>query len=330
MERMKQVLCLGGLTLRNRLVMPPMATRTSTEEGFVTDALLAYYDEKTRGGHIGLVITEHAFISPEGRASKKQMSAASDDCIPGLTKLVETIHRNGSPVFLQINHAGSATNSEITGCGVVGPSALQNPTNSNAVEPCAEMAPADMEKVKADFAAAALRAKKAGMDGVEVHAAHGYLLEQFWSPLTNLRTDAYGGTVENRTLFIREVLAAVRAAVGEDYPVALRLGACDYLPGGSTVEDAAAAAPLLADTGICLLDVSGGLCRYVRPDSDDPGYFSDGTAAIKQVCSLPVILTGGIKTRAEAEQLLEEGKADLIGVGRAILADSGWAAEAMK
>ena len=330
MNILKQPLALHGLTLQNRLVMPPMATHTAAPEGYVTDALLAYYDEKTRGGALGLVITEHAFVSPEGRASANQLSAAEDTCVPGLARLAETIHQNGSPVFLQLNHAGSATNSGITGCPVLGPSALRNPTNQNALAPCREMTPADREKVIADFAAAALRAQKAGMDGVEVHAAHGYLLNQFWSPLTNRRTDAYGGEAAGRLRLTLEVLSAVRRAVGPGYPVALRLGACDYLPGGNGLGEARAAAALLAGEGLCLLDISGGLCRYNRPDSTEPGYFADAALAVKERCGCPVLLTGGVAEPAQADRLLAEGKADLIGVGRALLKDSAWARKAME
>ena len=329
MDYLNRPLNLGGLALHNRLVMPPMATHTATPEGFVTDALLEHYDARTKGGALGLVITEHAFISPEGRASANQLSAAEEGCLPGLARLADRIHQNGSRVFLQINHAGSATNSGITGCPILGPSALRNPTNQNALAPCAEMTRADMEKVIADFAAAALRAKKAGMDGVEVHAAHGYLLNQFWSPMTNRRADAYGGDTAGRMRLIGQVLAAVRQAVGPGYPVALRLGACDYLPGGNGLEEARAATALLAESGVCLLDISGGLCRYDRPGRTEPGYFADAALAVKEACGLPVLLTGGVAEPAQADRLLAEGKADLIGVGRAQLRDSAWARKAM-
>lgn len=330
MPTMNTPLALRTLTLKNRLVMPPMATRSSTAEGYVTEELLAYYDEKTRGGYIGLVITEHAFISPEGRASAKQLSVAEDACVEGLARLAEVIHKNGSPVFLQINHAGSANNSELTGMPVYGPTAMVNPSNPLSKEPCREMTAEDMEKVMADFAAAALRAKKAGMDGVEVHAAHGYLLNQFWSPITNRRTDAYGGTPEARLRLIKEVLGRVRAAVGNDFPVALRLGACDYLPQGNGLAEAQAAATLLQDTGIDLLDISGGMCRYTNPLCKEPGYFGDSTAAMKEKTDVPVILTGGVTSRAEADALLAAEKADFIGVGRALLTDSEWPAKNMQ
>ena len=318
---------IGTLELKNRLVMPPMATAKSDDEGRVTAPLCDYYDEKSAGGYIGLIITEHSYISIEGKASKGQLSIAEDSDIMGLERLTATIHKNGSKVIAQLNHAGAAANSQITGRPVLGASEVQMPKFPQVP---AAMTAQDIQKVVADFAAAALRAKKAGFDGVEIHSAHGYLLNQFYSPLTNKRKDAYGAdTMSNRLRLHTEVIKAVREAVGQDYPLALRLGACDYMEGGSTLQDGAEAAKLLTQAGIDLLDISGGFCGYVRPDVKEQGYFQELTQAIKAAVEIPVILTGGITEGAAAEKLLEEGKADLIGVGRAILKDSSWAKEAI-
>ena len=192
------------------------------------------------------------------------------------------------------------------------------------------MAEADIEKVIRDFAAAARRAKAAGYDGVELHSAHGYLLNQFFSPLTNRRTDCYaGGTLEGRTRLHCEVLRAVRAAVGAEYPVAVRLGACDYMAGGSTEADTAEVAALLEAAGADLFDISGGLCGYRNPQSRAPGYFGAAAEAVRQRVSPPVLLTGGVTAAEEAEALLGRGCADLIGVGRALLKDAGWARSAL-
>lgn len=318
---------IGRLELKNRLVMPPMATAKSSPEGEVTEALCDYYDEKSAGGYIGLIITEHSYVSPEGKASKGQLSIARDSDVAGLTRLVHCIHRNGSKVMAQINHAGAVANPEITGKPALGASAVQLAKFASMP---VEMTLQDIRNVVDAFTAAAVRARQAGFDGVEIHSAHGYLLNQFYSPLTNKRTDAYGAdSMQNRLRLHTEIIQAVREAVGPDYPIALRLGACDYMEGGSTLQDGVEAAKILEQAGIDLLDISGGFCGYVRAGVTEQGYFQDLTGAIKEAVQLPVILTGGITEGSAAEALLEAHKADLIGVGRAILKDSLWARNAM-
>lgn len=325
MSLLKTPVQVGALTLHDRLVMPPMATAKSDENGLVTDALCAYYDEKTASGQIGLVIVEHSFIAPEGRASAGQLSLASDDTVEGLRRLTETIRKNGSKVFAQLNHAGGFTTPEVTGGPLLSASSIIVP--GRATTPARAMDADDLAHVVDCFAAAAKRAQAAGFDGVELHSAHGYLLNQFYSPLTNRREDAYTGrTLEGRIRLHLEVIAAVRAAVGADFPIALRLGACDYAEGGSTIADGAAAAAAFERAGVDLIDVSGGFCRYTHPTSTAPGYFADASAAIRAAVSVPVILTGGIHTAREAEALLAAQRADLIGVGRALLTDSDWPA----
>ena len=323
---LKTPILVGQLPIHNRLVLPPMAS-AHCPDGKVTDALVDYYEDICRGGHIGLVITEHAYIHPQGRASATQMSVASDDCIPGLTRLVDTIHRCGSKVICQINHAGSATNPNITGgLEAVAPSAVGHPTRGG--EAPREMTTEEVAQLPELFAAAARRAKAAGYDGVEIHSAHSYLLNQFYSPLTNKRTDAYGGSLEQRIRVHLEVIAAVRAAVGEEYPIALRLGGCDYMEGGNTVADAAAACKAFAEAGVNLLDISGGMSGFSLGERG-PGWFEDQSRAVKAVTDVPVILTGGVGTKAQADALLQDGAADMIGVGRAILQDHRWAEKEM-
>lgn len=186
----------------------------------------------------------------------------------------------------------------------------------------------EIKALEGKFAAAARRVKEAGYDGVEIHSAHGYLLNQFYSPLTNDRDDEYGPqSLENRLRFLTETIAAVHQAVGEDFPIAVRLGGSDYRPGGSTLADAAGAAQILERAGIDLLDLSGGLGMFMRPGHREAGWFSDMSRAVKERVSLPVILTGGVQTPAEAETLLNQGAADLIGVGRAMLRNPAWGSE---
>lgn len=326
MSILNSPLKVGNLELKNRLVMPPMATSKAIE-GQINEPICNYYDEKSLGGYIGLIINEHSYVSLEGKASKGQISIAEDQDIDGLKKLTAVIHKNGSKVLAQISHAGGAAKLETIGKEVYGASA--SPMPKTGIVPI-EMSLADIQKVVSDFTKAALRAKQAGFDGVEIHSAHGYLLNQFYSPLTNKRTDEYGAqTLNGRLKLHLEIIESIRKAVGDNYPIALRLGACDYMDGGSTLQDGIMAAKLLEQSGIDMLDISGGFCGYINPNSKEQGYFSEITQAIKSVINIPVLLTGGITDVEAAETLLQNEKADLIGVGRAILSHSLWAKEAI-
>ncbi|MHC6178456.1 NADH:flavin oxidoreductase [Clostridium sp. JNZ X4-2] len=317
----------GKLVLKNRLVMPPMATSKSGEDGKASEDILKYYDEKSKGGYISLVIIEHSFIAQAGKASERQLSIADDSVVENLKKLSEIIHRNGSKTVMQINHAGSAAMRSITGTEVIGPSAVANPIKGDMPR---ELTCMEIGDIVQEFKAASLRVKAAGFDGVEIHSAHGYFLNQFFSPLTNKRTDEYGGDVKGRIKIHLDVIRAIREAVGDDFPVLLRLGASDYMTGGSTVEDSKIAAREFEKAGVDILDISGGFCRYTIPGNTSQGYFSPLTEAIKKSVSIPVILTGGITEVQAAEALLSEDKADLIGVGRAVYRDSNWAKRAIE
>lgn len=315
------------LELNNRLVLPPMATAKCGDDGIVTQEILDYYDEKSRGGYISLIIIEHSFIETQGKASKGQLSIASDDTVEELKKLSNIIHKNGAKAIMQINHAGSLTKSEITGCGIVGPSAIMNPRNKELPK---ELSKEEIKNIVLNFRNAARRVKMAGFDGVEIHSAHGYLLNEFYSPITNKRSDEYGGNLLGRIKLHLEIIKAVREEVGEDFPILLRLGACDYVDGGNTIADAVEAAIAFKKAGVDILDISGGLQGYTIPGVKEQGYFANVTEAIKKNISIPVILTGGITEVNIAEELLHLGKADLIGVGRAMLKDSLWAKRAIE
>lgn len=330
MRMLNTPITIKNMRLCNRLVMPPMATRVSDDNGAVTDRHRQYYDEKSSGGHIGLIILEHSYIRKEGKAGAGQLSIADDDCVSAMSDLVSVVHKNGTKIIAQINHAGGATTEAISGAVPRSASAvyMQRPALKDSIPE--ELTITDIQQITDDFACAAKRVQKAGFDGVEIHAAHGYLLNQFFSPLTNKRTDAYtGSTIEGRIKFHLEVIHAVRETVGNDYPIALRLGACDYMEGGSTIADGVYAATAFEQAGVDLLDISGGLCLYDHPSNTSPGYFGDASAAIKQKVNLPVILTGGIRTANDAERLLAAKAADLIGVGRPIVKDSSWAKRAL-
>ena len=322
---LKETIRVGNLELKNRLVMPPMATEKSAN-GEVTDALVAYYDEMTRGGYLGLVIQEHSYISPEGKASPNQVSMADDTCIEPLKKITEVIHKNGVPVIAQISHAESAAKKEITGYEAISASAALNPCDTSArmgkqALP-REMTQEDIDRIINCFSDAAERAKKAGYDGVEIHSAHGYFLDQFYSPLTNKRTDAYtGATIEGRTRLHAQIIKAVRERTGKNFLISLRWGASDYTDGGAELSEVPEAAKIFADAGADMISISGGMCDFFRPGHKEQGWFAELSVAVRHSVDIPVLLTGGITEKVAAEKLLEDGEADLIGVGRAFLKD---------
>jgi NADPH2 dehydrogenase len=327
MTYLLEPLKVRSMNLANRLVMPPMATAKAEPDGKVSQALLDYYGEKSRGGYISLIIIEHSYITPEGKASDNQLSVSDDAAVPGLTKLANVIHRNGSKAAMQINHAGSAALKEITGTTPLAPSATANPRRGDMPRAITRKEISDIVNA---FKDASRRVRKAGFDAVEIHSAHGYLLNQFLSPLTNKRTDEYGGDISNRIRIHLQVIQAIRTAVGPDFPIQVRLGASDYTEDGTTIEDSKIAARAFEKAGVDIIHISGGFVGYTPPGLAGQGYFAPLSEAIKSVVSLPVILTGGITEGEAAEKFLKEKKADLIGVGRAILQDSTWAEHAIE
>lgn len=327
MSQLLKPLQAGSLELANRLVMPPMATSKAEPDGKVSPAILEYYREKSAGGYFSLIIIEHSFVQQAGKASNNQLSVADDKVVDSLKELAAIIHANGSKTVMQINHAGSAADQAVTGSVPVGPSAVKNPRKGGMPH---ELTVPEIREIVDAFGAAARRVKQAGFDGVEIHSAHGYFLNQFFSPLTNRRTDAYGGDVLGRIRIHLEVIAAVRAAVGENFPIFLRLGAADYTDGGTTAADSQIAAREFVKAGVRIIDISGGFCGYNNPENSEPGYFASLSAAVKDVVSVPVILTGGITDAGTAERFLAQDKADLIGIGRAVMQDSEWAKKAVE
>lgn len=327
MPHLTQPLNEGRLILHNRLVMPPMATAKADEDGKVSRKILDYYDEKSKGGYLSLIIIEHSFIAKQGKAHNRQLSVADDSTVENLKELASTIHQNGSKAVMQINHAGSATGRDVTGYDPVGPSPVAHPRNGKVPK---ELTKEEIREIVRQFENAAWRVKQAGFDGVEIHSAHGYLLNQFFSPLTNHRTDEYGGDVQGRIKIHLEIIKAVRDIVGDQFAILLRLGASDYTEGGSTIEDSKAAAIEFEKAGLDIIDISGGFCGYTVPGLTGQGFFSPLSEAIKKVVSIPVILTGGVTDAHAADQLLAEGKADLIGVGRAIYKNSRWSQKAIE
>jgi len=320
-------LSFAGLTLRNRIAMPPMWSGQATAEGFASDANVEYHRVRAAAG-TGLVIVEHAFVHPQGRASATQLGSHDDACLDGLARIASAIRAEGAVACLQISHAGSRTASRVTGLPVVAPSPVSTGRDPQGDVPRALTADGIAEVVEA-FAAAAARAQRAGFDAVEVHAAHGFLLSQFLSPLTNHRDDEYGGDDARRCRLAADVVGAIRRRVGERFPVFVRLGMHDERPGGLTLAPACWVASRLVAAGVSLIDVSGGLAGSDDPGRG-PGYFVPYAEAVKDVVDVPILVAGGISAPETADVIVRSRRADIVGIGRAMLADPAWARHAME
>lgn len=327
---LKQPLRIHNLEIRNRLVMAPMECRKTDEFGEVSQEMLDYYDQRTRGGDFGLIITEHHFVSPDGRASSRQLSIVDDSKIESNRRLAKLVRNNGSAVFMQLGHAGMMAQ-PLSGDGnALSASDISIPSPLGGEISAEEMSIEDIGRVTECFAKAAVRAKKAGFDGVEIHAAHGYLLSQFYSPIINCRKDAYTcETLDGRLRFHLEVLQAIRKEVGAEFPISLRFGAYDYREGGSSMYEIAAASQKLAEAGADILSISCGMGGADLLAQPIEGTFSDLAEIAKKATGVPTITVGNIHTRGGAEGLLKAGKADMVAIGRPVFKNADFARKMM-
>ncbi len=308
-----------GLMLKNRIVMPPMHTGLATTEGAVTDSLVEHY--VSRSESLALVVIEHSYVSLAGKLSGKQLGIHDDGLVSGLERLSSSIHATGTPAVIQINHAGRSASMDLTGMQSLAPSPSEG---------ARELLVEEIEALTEAFTVAAERAIKAGFDGVEVHGAHGFLLNQFFSPLTNRRRDDYGGSLEKRMRFPLEVVRSIRKRIGGRL-LLYRLGSDDMDPAGTRIEDSQRFAVKLEEAGVDIIDVSGGLCGS-RPEElqGKQGYFVPQAQQIKHVVDMPVIGVGGIVDAKYAERLVREERVDLVAVGRELLKDPDWAKKARR
>jgi len=309
---------MKNLVLRNRVVMAPMLSRLCDPDGIVSQKLIDYYAERAKGG-AGLIIVEYCYIDEkESKANQGQLGAYSDQLIAGLGDLAEAIQEWGAKAILQICHAGRSTSARFMGRQPMAPSAMPGYTGEMAREMTLE----EIESVMESFAQAARRAKTAGFDGVELHGAHGYLMAQFLSPYTNRRTDIYG---KDRGLFALQTLERIRARVGPDYVVGYRMSGEEFIEGGITLEETRACARRLEERGIDYLHVSGGIIEvgehFVIPMYFPKGYLLHLAEGIKQAVKIPVVAVGAIHDPSLAEESLKKKRADLIAMGRALIAD---------
>jgi mycofactocin system FadH/OYE family oxidoreductase 2 len=314
---------IGALSIPNRIFSSAHATLFADDDGLMTERHAAYYEARARGG-IGLIITGAQVVSPYSVPVSAHMDRCVDDRqIPCYRWVTDAVHRHDTKMFAQLWHFGRQGSA----------SASMLPLQAASTAPCPllgeaskEMEREDIERTVGEFAAAAVRCREGGFDGIELHGAHGYLFSSFLSPASNFRTDEYGGTLENRMRFSLEVIAAVRKAVGEDFVLGFKFSADELVPGGLTLEETREIARILQDQGrVDFLDVSvgayGSLPLIIAPMYVPLGFAVPYAAAIKEVVDVPVFAIHRIKDPAQAEEILRNGQADMVAMTRPTICD---------
>ena len=314
---------IGPLTIRNRAVMSPMGTDLADTNGNASQRLIAYYAERAKGG-IGLIINEYTGVDDvDSIPTQHNLRMAQDYNVKAAEELTRTVHQYGAKIFAQLHHGGATSKSAFTGRQNLSPSGIPMAPGGELPR---EMTLEDIKRVQDKFVAAAVRCKKAGYDGVELHGAHGYLIAQFFSKYYNHRTDAYGGSLENRCRFIDEIIAAIRAKLGR-YPISVRICGDEMTPepGFLTLEDGLEIGRHLEAQGIDCINISNGSSwngnANCEPFSYTPGWKKHVAKAFKAALHIPVIATNTIKDPDFAESLLEEGVCDFVALGRSQFAD---------
>ncbi len=322
---------IGNLRLKNRVLMAPMGTNYSTTDGLSTERDRAYYAERARGG-VAMIMTEAMVVTEQARPHKNSLCCYHDRFIPGLASIVDAIKAHDCLVFGQLNHRGALLRRSVLNMEPVGPSPWHNPNTGDVVRPLEKPEIAGIQRL---FVEAARRLWRAGYDGVEIHAANGYLFQQFFSPRINRRSDEYGGSLENRMRFLLETIGRLKAAL-PDLCLVVRLSGSEFAEGGYTGEEIVALAQAVEAAGVAAIDVSGGsnespqLSRYcIQPPSFPPGCLAPIAKPIKEAVSIPVFVAGRMVTPQDAEAVLASGSADFVALGRALYCDAHWMRKAI-
>ena len=320
---------LGGITMKNRLVRSATWEGLADTEGRVTSDLLRIYEDLADGG-VGLIISSYMYVQKVGQQSLGHIAVDSDDLIPGLRSLADTVHAHDGRMVGQIVHCGGqASREQNGGLHPVAPSAIEDPGYPEVPR---ELTADEIGGIIQDFAAAARRLQEAGFDGVQLHGAHGYLLAQFLSPLRNRRTDNFGGSLENRKRFGLEVYRKVRAAVGPDFPVMIKLNSSDFFEGSTTEVDSCSMAAALEEAGIDAIEVSGGTpgsgkLGAARPnikDPEDEAYFLAQARTLRKAATrVPLILVGGMRSPEVMERVLAENVVQYFSMSRPLIREPG-------
>ncbi len=315
---------IGNLTLPNRIVRSATAERMADDQGRPLPSMHELYRQLVEGG-VGLIITGHLYIHPSGKAHPEMAAIDRDDLIPGLAALVKTVHDQGGKIAAQINHAGMYADDEAI-IETIAPSLIGEPL---AERPARQITLDEIETMIDAFAQAARRAKQAGFDAVQIHAAHGYLSSQFLSPRTNHRTDEWGGKeIEERMRFLKAVIQAVRQQVGPDYPVFIKLGMMDGLEDGLTLEDGVQIISMIEKLGIDAVELSSGfdgkklssVKKGVRK-AEEEAYFYPFAQAARAASSMPILLVGGLRSRTIMEKMLATDDVDFVSLCRPLIND---------
>jgi len=319
MSKVFESTMINGMGLNNRFVRSATWEGMATDDGSCTPKLIETMVRLAEGG-VGLIITGHAYVTREGQAGPWQLGIYDDRLLDGLHQMTDAVHGAGGKIVAQLAHSGMFADPALTGSNPIGPSAIRGVSKHEI----REMTSSDIEHVKSDFSRAAKRAMLAGFDGVQLHAAHGYLLSQFLSPYFNQRKDGYGGPIEGRVRIVLEVLEGIRSQVGDAYPVLIKINTRDFIEGGQELDDAVTAAAELAGNGLDAVELSGGtgLSGKLNPvrtgirEESDEAYFRDAAVAFRERMDTPIILVGGVRSFHVAEQLVEAGAADYISMSR--------------
>lgn len=326
MSKLFETTEINGMKLSNRFVRAATHEGMAGDDGSVTSKLTHTMVDLAKGD-VGFIITSHVYVSPEGKAGPGQLGIDRDELVDGLKSMCHAVHNAGGKIVVQLAHAGNAA---VETVGDI-PHAVSAFKENSEFPPRHELTKEDINKLVKAFGDAAGRAKEAGFDGVEIHSAHGYLLNQFLSPLHNLRKDEYGGSIENRARVHMEVYNAIREAVGNEYPVLIKINNEDYVENGLSLKDSIAVSKMLADAGLDAIELSGG-----TPDSGKLGparvginkeekeaYFKEAAAVFKKQIDLPLILVGGMRSFSVAEQIIDSGIADYISMCRPLVREPG-------
>jgi 2,4-dienoyl-CoA reductase-like NADH-dependent reductase (Old Yellow Enzyme family)/thioredoxin reductase len=322
---------IGTLILKNRVIMPSMGTFLSSSDGEVTDRQIAYFEERAKGG-TGLIIPEVTAVDYSlGKCGPVHPRVDDPKYIPMLYRLANTVHKHGTKIVMQLGHAGRQTDSTLTGgMQAVAPSPV--PCEILCEVP-RELTVAEIKDIVARYINAAVICKMAAMDGVELHGAHGYLINQFMSPKTNKRTDAYGGGFEARMRFAKEIVEGIKAQCGPDYPVIMRLSVDEFVTGGITMEEGVRIAKYMEKIGVDAINVSCGifdsLRTFIEPITFEQGWRVYLSEAVKKAVKIPVITVGVIREPGFAEKIIQKGKADFVAIGRGLIADPDWCNKAL-